>query len=269
MEKPAEFAHTLARRLAFGHYLRTGAQLAPDAFLEVIEHKFNPYHDPEDGRFTFAPGGGSLTPRRSPAPAPKQSRPTSTRYPVRIELPGRYPIRNEMPQAQPMQGDPKKPKVAGNQTRSQVICFPHNADLDLPDEVVTKANVLSEAIRTATGHQIHVTSGRRGPARQAEAMYGNYLDGSAKPYRNELASKEVREAYRDGVRRGLSRNQVISQMANVLSRQNSRGIFISKHMRSDAIDIRMPPENVVRAIRNSSKVQSVLVEDDHLHIQFK
>lgn len=44
---------------AFLHYMRTGqrlstAQIEDDARLE---RKFNPYHDPENGQFTFAPGG--------------------------------------------------------------------------------------------------------------------------------------------------------------------------------------------------------------------
>lgn len=46
-----------AERLAFEHYLRTGQRLSAAAWSEGVEHKFNPYHDPRDGRFTFAPGG--------------------------------------------------------------------------------------------------------------------------------------------------------------------------------------------------------------------
>jgi len=44
---------------AFGHYLRTGRRLSPSvlATASPIETKFNPYHDPKDGRFTFGPGG--------------------------------------------------------------------------------------------------------------------------------------------------------------------------------------------------------------------
>jgi hypothetical protein len=42
-----------AERLAFEHYLRTGQRIEPNA----VERKFNPYHDPRNGRFTFAPGG--------------------------------------------------------------------------------------------------------------------------------------------------------------------------------------------------------------------
>lgn len=42
----------LEERLAFAHYLRTGRR--PQKPIEV---KFNPYHDPRNGQFTFAPGG--------------------------------------------------------------------------------------------------------------------------------------------------------------------------------------------------------------------
>jgi hypothetical protein len=41
-------------RRAFRQYLRTGRR-APDC--ASIEFKFNPYHDPRNGQFTFAPGG--------------------------------------------------------------------------------------------------------------------------------------------------------------------------------------------------------------------
>lgn len=48
-------------RLASVSYLRTGLA-GVDAELPTgaseIEFKFNPYHDPRNGQFTFAPGGG-------------------------------------------------------------------------------------------------------------------------------------------------------------------------------------------------------------------
>ena len=46
-----------ARVPAFDHYLRTGEWLSEPEWLSREELKFNPYHDPDDGRFTFAPGG--------------------------------------------------------------------------------------------------------------------------------------------------------------------------------------------------------------------
>lgn len=46
-----------AERRAFEHYLRTGRRLISCSSAPAHERKFNPYHDPRDGRFTFAPGG--------------------------------------------------------------------------------------------------------------------------------------------------------------------------------------------------------------------
>lgn len=46
-------------RRAFVHYLRTGQRLPEQNFglAKEVELKFNPYHDPRNGQFTFAPGG--------------------------------------------------------------------------------------------------------------------------------------------------------------------------------------------------------------------
>ena len=54
-----------SEREAFSLYLRYGIRVpvGPDEESEG-ERKFNPYHDPDDGRFTFAPGGGTRPPRR-------------------------------------------------------------------------------------------------------------------------------------------------------------------------------------------------------------
>lgn len=53
---------------AFSHYLRTGRRLPEEFFVEEqdVEFKFNPYHDPRNGRFTFAPGGARTGPRHTP-----------------------------------------------------------------------------------------------------------------------------------------------------------------------------------------------------------
>lgn len=53
-----------SRQTAFSLYLRTGRRIAPDA----VEVKYNPWHHPDNGQFTFAgqgryfPAGGSATP---------------------------------------------------------------------------------------------------------------------------------------------------------------------------------------------------------------
>jgi hypothetical protein len=54
LNSPPDPEFKSAERLAFEIYLRTGRRIVrPD----VPERKFNPYHDPRNGQFTFAPGG--------------------------------------------------------------------------------------------------------------------------------------------------------------------------------------------------------------------
>ena len=51
-------------RLGFVLFLRTGARLPRNtlgARATSLERKFNPYHDPQNGQFTFGPGGGSVS----------------------------------------------------------------------------------------------------------------------------------------------------------------------------------------------------------------
>ena len=62
---------------AFSHYLRTGRRLPKDIFIESqdIELKFNPYHDPRNGQFTFAPGGARTGTGTGTRPALGQGRP--------------------------------------------------------------------------------------------------------------------------------------------------------------------------------------------------
>ena len=49
------------QRQAFAVWLRTGRR--PTVGEDGVERKFNPYHDPRNGRFTFAPGGPQLLSR--------------------------------------------------------------------------------------------------------------------------------------------------------------------------------------------------------------
>lgn len=246
----------LAEELAFGFYLRTGNLLRVEVFLGEIQRKFNPYHDPDDGRFTFAPGSGGR------ASVSSAGRLRLSSYPVRNVIPEPktgYPVRIELPKSNPVVKVPNKP----------MFRFEHSAGLDLPDEVVAQANALSDTLVKTTGHQIHVTSGRRDARRQATAMYNNYLQGKPPRYANVAAHAEVLRAFSRGRRNLHGRDAVIESMAIILANQMRRGIYLSRHMRSMAIDIRMPPANVVSAIRRHPSVQSVGVEDDHLHIQFR
>lgn len=58
MPKPEpRIAFKSYQRMAFEIYLRTGRRTQPGGPAPKLERKFNPYHDPDNGQFTFAPGG--------------------------------------------------------------------------------------------------------------------------------------------------------------------------------------------------------------------
>ena len=78
-----QFEAKSAANLAFSHYLRTGRRLPDSAFAldEVrMEAKFNPNHDPENGQFTFGPGGPNWG--RSRSSPTSQARPASRATPT-------------------------------------------------------------------------------------------------------------------------------------------------------------------------------------------
>jgi hypothetical protein len=87
-------------RLAFAHYLRTGQCLSESAFGPArvrSEVKFNPYHDPRDGRFTFATGGGLAA---GVAARPERRRSIQTGG-VRVPPVGTPPLRSvDVPKSQ-------------------------------------------------------------------------------------------------------------------------------------------------------------------------
>jgi len=181
--------------------------------------------------------------------------------------PANVPVPQARPDPSPAPA-PAAPQATGGEAR-----FTRNAGLDLTQGAIDRTNGLHDAVREQTGFSLHVTSGRRGPDRQAAAMYNNLADNSSPRYRNQAAFNEVRDAYVAGRQEGLSRAAIVDRMSDVLQSQADRGVLISRHMSDRAIDIRMPPaasrDEVLTAIRDNPSVQSVGVEDDHLHIQFR
>lgn len=61
MQREDENSVAGASPSAFAIYLRTGRRTWSGRAGRSMEYKFNPYHDPKDGKFTFATGGGIAT----------------------------------------------------------------------------------------------------------------------------------------------------------------------------------------------------------------
>jgi hypothetical protein len=131
-----------AERMAFVHYLRTGWRL-PAAFFatdanedEAVSTKFNPWHDPDDGRFTFGPGGpASLGPAKGPLRANPAGRPVTPK--PKTPPPTRAPIIQG-----PLQTHARQPGQAGDVARAvnKIVTDPNanvtlHLDKDNPTQV--------------------------------------------------------------------------------------------------------------------------------------
>lgn len=121
-----------------------------------------------------------------------------------------------------------------------------------------------------------VTSGYRGPKRQAAAMYTKFkVGGSYHIYIQAAAAKAVHDAYANGIKSGHSKESVIQSMAAVMEDQEKKGIYLSRHMRSTAIDFRtfnltthQKKELEAACKKNGAKVILLEGHPPHLHVQF-
>lgn len=94
-----------SERNAFSRWLRTGkvpSALGPDG----LELKFNPWHDPADGRFTFA--GAGRRERSSEAHAPSARNDRAPSFGNRDTSPTPKPPKAEVPRAPPFAGDDQR-----------------------------------------------------------------------------------------------------------------------------------------------------------------
>ena len=92
-------------------------------------------------------------------------------------------------------------------------------------------------IRTCGTLKVH--SGTRTPHQQAEAMWDNLYCGrnSQVHYRNVQAFSEINDAYLEGRRSGAGRPATVDAISRVIERQMSDGIYISRHLEGEAVDI--------------------------------
>lgn len=99
-------------------------------------------------------------------------------------------------------------------------------------------NRIAQSFARRTGRRIHITSGTRTPREQADAMYEKIRRGIrlTRLYRNYDAASEIQNAYRRNRRRG--RRPTVRAMAAVIRAQIGRGVYISRHLRASAADVR-------------------------------
>jgi hypothetical protein len=113
-------------------------------------------------------------------------------------------------------------------------------DLRLTDANAERLKRIATRYYKATRERLVVTGGTRTPQRQARLMYDKLKHGDdiVAQYENKQAAAEIRKVYREGVAGRLSRARLLRAIKGVIEAQMARGVFVSKHLQSGAVDVR-------------------------------
>lgn len=113
-----------------------------------------------------------------------------------------------------------------------------------------------------------VTSGYRPSERQAPAIYDKIIIESEadvrKLYNNKLAIDEILAAYRTNK---SNRQKAVDAMMETINKQVRRGVYISSHLRSNAVDIRKTADFDALSSAVIKIGGRVVGERDHYHLE--
>ena len=145
----------------------------------------------------------------------------------------------------------------------------------LEANIKLKVKKIADKYYSSTQKGIVITGGTRTSKSQAEAMYGK-LVGSDKlaVYKNRVAAQEIKKSYDDAVTAKKLKPQVIQSIKSTIDSQILKKVYISKHLRKGAIDVRsrdMTPNEKIKfktaALGVATKV-ILEVTPPHFHLQF-
>lgn len=113
-------------------------------------------------------------------------------------------------------------------------------DLRLTEANNKRLERIASRYYKATKKRLVVTGGSRTPARQAQLMYDKLVHGDdiVSIYENKAAATEVRNAYRDASAKRLKRKATVRAIREVIEAQMARNVFVSKHLKANAVDVR-------------------------------
>ena len=147
--------------------------------------------------------------------------------------------------------------------------FTVNQGILMTDALRPILQTLADRYHQETGNSLRVTSGYRPPARQASAMYDliqRHGTGYVRDlYANKTAVDQILAAYRNS---GGGRDESIAAMSRTIGNQVGHGVYISDHLRSQALDIGTNANYRVLSRIVSDMGGSIGNEGDHFHIEF-
>ncbi len=178
---------------------------------------------------------------------------------------------NNKPNGKP-NPNPKKP----NDTPKTTVTYPSNTNTNsfyarknvvISRSMSASVSALAREYFRFSGEKLIITSASRTPFQQASAMLGlidkfgtKYVQGL---YKDKRAVGEILDAYRDN---RSFRPKAVKQMAKVIEQQIARNVYISRHLRSNALDVsRVTNEKALK--KAIAKIGgSYFFERTHFHI---
>jgi hypothetical protein len=147
--------------------------------------------------------------------------------------------------------------------------------ITLTSDAETVVDEIADAYYAKTNTELVVTSGTRTAASQADAMYIKLEIGDdvVKLYGGGASVKAIKKAYDDGKAAGDDKAKIVDAMTKVIEGQMAKGVYISKHLKAGAVDIRSRDmtDKEKKAFRKAAKgkVKSILLETKppHWHLQ--
>lgn len=133
-------------------------------------------------------------------------------------------------------------------------------DLRLTEANAKRLERIASRYYKATKKRLVVTGGSRTPVRQAQLMYDKLVHGDdiVALYENKAAATEVRNAYRDAVAKRSKRKATIRALREVIEAQMTRGVYVSKHLKANAVDVRSwnVKGNLEQALKEAVKAEA-------------
>ena len=139
--------------------------------------------------------------------------------------------------------DPDPDAVAGVAVK-KIHSGPHlevvARDLRLDDTSRERLERIAQRYFEATRRRLVVTGGTRTPERQAELMLEKLAHGEdiVALYENKAAVTEIRNLYRDSAGVRQPKKQLIHAIRDVIAAQIDKGIYVSRHLKAGAADVR-------------------------------
>ncbi len=295
---------------AFAYYLRTGRRLPPDMFMEGrdVELKFNPYHDPRNGQFTFAPGGagtGSTGRVRNPDHHALAKPPIYTvrkgdtlshiarrrgvrtdalasanaiKHPDHIEAGQRLRIPQTPPKTPQQHPATKAPDGSGQPMTDAGVSAGRkwkikDAQAKVPGGITAKIDQVAEDYHAATGQTLVVTDGGRTPHDQAERIYYKFSHGDFSTYKSPQAD-QLAAVYRRGRANGKPQSQILSDMSEIIDWHFRNAKPISKHLLGRGVDFRTRDMTLAHqeALKNAIRKNGGKIQKEgvppHIHASF-